>query len=104
MPTALELLPHQRAVIRTDGTVEPFEHRTRLEDITRAVHGFTHTVNLRDGRVMMCDDMGVAKGLPRNVLATQLYWSICRPGTSHPILGDVIVFPDADFGTDDDFA
>lgn len=55
------------------------------------------TVNLRDGRVMLVDDTGLVDGKPRNEAATTLYWSICRPGTTHPICGDVAVALDEDF-------
>ncbi len=40
---------------------------------------------------------------PVNAEATRLYWLNCRDGTTHQIVGDVIVVPDGDFA-DDDFA
>lgn len=54
------------------------------------------TVNLRDGRVMMVDDLGHSKGLPVNEKATELYHGICKPGTTHQIVGDVAIVVDAD--------
>lgn len=40
---------------------------------------------------MVVDDLGHAKGLPVNALATQAYWNACKPGTHHAIRGTVIV-------------
>jgi hypothetical protein len=37
---------------------------------------------------------------PVNALATALYHANCRPGTTHQIVGDVYVAPDADWGVD----
>ncbi|MGH7462669.1 MAG: hypothetical protein ACREMA_16800, partial [Longimicrobiales bacterium] len=58
------------------------------------------TVNLRDeGRhVMLLDDLGHHKQLPVNQKASELYWSVCRPGTTHTIRGDVVIVRDDDFG------
>jgi hypothetical protein len=47
--------------------------------------------------VMVLDDLGYQKELTTNVAATVLYLSICRPGTTHEILGDVVIIDDADF-------
>lgn len=56
------------------------------------------TVMLRDRKhVMVVDDNGLDKGLPVNKRATELYHEVCRPGTTHQIVGDVAVVPDADF-------
>lgn len=60
----------------------------------------TDTVNLRDGRVMLIDDLGHAKDLPLNHYATRLYWSVCRPGTSYVIRGAAAVAWDLDFAED----
>lgn len=57
-------------------------------------------VNLRDGRVMLIDDTGFNDGKPRNPAATELYWSVCKPGTTHPICGDVAIAVDEDFAQD----
>ena len=54
-------------------------------------------VNLRDGRVMLLDDVGHPKGLQFNAGATELYHSVCRPGTTHEIVGDVAIYLDRDF-------
>lgn len=54
-------------------------------------------VDLRDGRVMLIDDLGHQKQLHSNAEATKLYHSVCRPGTTHQIVGDVAVCWDEDF-------
>lgn len=59
------------------------------------------TVNLRDGRVMLVDDMGHPNGLPVNREATRLYHSVCHPGTTHEIRGDAVVAWDQDFASED---
>lgn len=61
-----------------------------------AADGFD-TVDLRDGRVMIVDDTGMVDGKPVNKEATELYWSVCRSGTTHPICGDVAIARDEDF-------
>ncbi len=55
------------------------------------------TVNLRDGRVMLVDDLGHQKGAALNPAATKLYHGVCRPGTTHQIRGAVAVALDRDF-------
>jgi hypothetical protein len=85
-------------VIRTTGTEEAFEGRLNIAAIESAINAHClDTVNLRDGRVMLVDDDGVEKDLPINLTATALYHSVCRPGTTHQIRGDVAVVHDADF-------
>ena len=98
-------------IIRTDGQQE---HVTgRFDDIAKLIGATTlDTVNLRDGRVMLVDDMGYETRTeerdgvthlvatkarkPFNDTATALYHAICRPGTTHRIVGDVAVIVDAD--------
>ena len=55
------------------------------------------TVDLRNGRLMLVDDVGHAKNLPDNPEATALYHNICKPGTTHRIRGDVVIGKDTDF-------
>lgn len=59
--------------------------------------GALDVVNLRDGRVMFVDDTGYNDGRPPNPEATKLYHSICRPGTTWQICGDVVVTLDRHF-------
>ena len=49
------------------------------------------TVTLHDGRLMLIDDDGFAKGLPVNEAATALYASRCRPDSAPVIVGDVVI-------------
>lgn len=57
---------------------------------------FQHS-KLADGRVMLVDDLGHSKGLPVNDAATELYHSVCRPGATWEIRGDVVIANDSDF-------
>lgn len=104
-------------VIRTDGSEE--EHVIISNDVFKKFDELINadcldTVNLRDGRVMLVDDHGweskmVDKGngvfemqtikarKPVNEKATALYHAICVPGTTHQIVGDVIIAWDKDF-------
>ncbi len=104
-------------ILKVDGTSATISTNktAAIKAIERAI-GATclDTVNLRDGRVMFVDDAGyeiepVQHGpgvlelkctkarKPVNQKATQLYWSICKPGTTHRIVGDVAIVNDADF-------
>jgi hypothetical protein len=46
---------------------------------------------------MLVDDNGYAKQLPFNAKATKLYHSVCHPGTTSPIVGDVVLVKEEDF-------
>jgi hypothetical protein len=71
-------------------------------------------VNLRNGKIMAVDDNGwecemvqlgpghfAMKPLwprkPINAEATKIYHTVCRPGTTHQIAGDVAICRDKDF-------
>lgn len=103
-------------LVKTDGTIEQREttQAIALDVIKRAIGADTiDTVNLRDGRVMIVDDNGYetrAEHTERGVSlvpvqplklfnpsATRLYWSVCKPGTHHRIVGDVAIANDVDF-------
>lgn len=85
-------------LIRVSGTEEAIVGRPSISGIEAAIGAdCLDTVNLRDGRVMLVDDNGMAKGLPVNEKATGLYHGVCRPGTTHQIRGDVAIVHDADF-------
>lgn len=97
-------------IIRTDGTEEKLELESPdLRELIGAVD--IEFVNLRDGTVMVVDEMGyetkaiihspghielrpVKARKPYNKKATALYWKICIPGTTHRIVGDVVIFRD----------
>ncbi len=85
-------------LIKTDGTERSLPV-TGMEPIRRLIGAEgLDTVNLRDGYVMIVDDVGCRKNLDINVSATALYHAVCRPGTTHKIRGDVVIALDADFG------
>jgi len=82
-------------IIRVDGSEEHVI--ARFGQIDRLIHADgLDTVNLRDGRVMVVDDLGHPNGKPVNRKATALYHGICRPGTTHQIVGDVAIVVDAE--------
>lgn len=94
----------QRMILRADGTTEPLAAPAGLDAFNRATdEAIPFTVHLLDGWVMLGDDNGIAKGLPVNEAATAIYHSICKPGTTRKVHGDVLVTVEADFGGDDDF-
>jgi hypothetical protein len=81
-------------ILRVDGS----EHSGEMtrEEMRKAIgadslDGF----DLRDGRYVYVDDLGHAKRLPVNAKATALYHSICRPGTTWQIFGDVAIVRDS---------
>ena len=85
-------------IIRTGGAQEIKVERASIAAIEQLIGAdCLDTVNLRDGRVLLVDDNGIAKGLPVNKTATELYHGVCRPGTTHEIRGDVAVVHDNDF-------
>src|SRR6266446_4541565 len=97
-------------IIRTDGTEETHSipgfrsnydgHRAALVRLLK--FDKFDIVNLRDGRCMYVDDEGyktetvthpglisivpVQAKKPYNRKATELYWAICKPGTTHQIV------------------
>jgi hypothetical protein len=82
-------------IIRVDGSEDRVQApRTQIAELIGAdtLDGFS----LRDGRYVYVDDEGHFKDLPSNAKATELYWSICRPGTTHVICGDVAIVREHD--------
>lgn len=56
-----------------------------------------HVILSKKGRrstIMFVDDNGLQKDLPVNPKATKLYHAVCVPGTTHQIVGDVVVIED----------
>ena len=105
-------------VLRVNGTSE--EHEVDVGDffqwcaLDEAIDAaVTDSINLRDGRVMIVDDLGyeteqivhethienraMEARKPVNRAATLLYWSVCKPGTTHQIVGDVAIVLDSEF-------
>jgi hypothetical protein len=93
-----------RRLIRANGTTQELTGPHAMSDLHLLLGADAlDTVVLRHlgepRQVMLLDDLGHNKGLPVNVEATKLYHANCRPGTTHQILGDVVVVPDDDFAT-----
>lgn len=84
-------------VIRADGREERINVRFGEIETLIGARG-VDSVNLRDGRVMLVDDLGhvIEPRRPVNHKATALYHGVCRPGTTHQIVGDVAIVVDAD--------
>jgi hypothetical protein len=87
-----------RRVIRANGLVEPLAGPVTLLRARELINAETlDTVKLHGGLVMLVDDTGHERRLPLNREATGLYWATCKPGTTHFIVGDIVIVPDADF-------
>lgn len=107
-----------RQIIRTDGTTEDLPAAKPMKELLQAIGAQTiDTVRMRHMgypvHVMLVDDNGydahaVTDGdtttlvptrarKPVNVEATRLYHLNCVPGTTHQIVGDVVIVPDEDF-------
>lgn len=57
----------------------------------------SEAVERREDNTTVIELRPVRPRLPVNEQATALYWANCRPGTTHQIVGDVIVCPDEDY-------
>jgi hypothetical protein len=114
--------PRARRIIRADGSVELLPKRLPLRALATLIRAEAlDTVRLHHlGHplmVMLVNDAGyevdertITRGrqtvthlvpkravLPVNQFATVLYLANCVPGTTHQIVGDVVVAPDEDF-------
>ena len=63
--------------------------QTSLEELQKIVGGFAEVVNLADGRQLVCNEGGQAKGLPLNIEASSVMQKVGP--WAHPILGDCAV-------------
>jgi hypothetical protein len=108
-----------RKLIRTDGTSQDLPAAVTMKEVHELIGADgLDTVSLHHLgtplHVMMVDDRGYefeviehagnhfehrpTRALkPVNVEATRLYLLNCKPGTTHQIVGDVVVLPDEDF-------
>lgn len=108
-----------RKIIRTDGTETPLDQPVGIAQIEQLIGAScVSTVLLADRQhVMALDDNGyetepverqedgvtvielrcVRARKPVNAEATRLYREVCVPGTTHQIVGDVVIVPDSDF-------
>ena len=114
-----------RLLLRCDGTSQFFDYPLSGAEICRLIGAErTDTVNLYHLgdplHVMVVDDAGYETEVvehptkqpgevarfefrcvrplkPINVEATRLYLLNCAPGTTHQIVGDVVIVPDSDY-------
>lgn len=88
-----------RKIIYPSGTERELSIPLTIHEIHALIGAdICDTVNLRNGDVMLVDDLGHKKNLMINEKATAIYHKLCIPGTTHKILGTVVIVPDADFG------
>lgn len=107
-----------RRLIKTDGTAIDMPQPLTIDQACKLIDADTlDSVVLKHLgeplHVMLVDDVGyesraitdgnatllvpVKARKPANRAATALYHANCQPGTTHRIVGDVYVCPDADF-------
>jgi hypothetical protein len=93
-----------RCIIRATGEIVPLPHPISIDEVRRKINArFLDRVRLHPHHyTMYVDDNGHQLQLEPNVLATILYWERCVPGTTHLIVGDVVILPDSDFPEEDD--
>lgn len=85
-------------ILRTNGTEETRDERPTHHAICEAIHCDTlHPVNLGHS-TMYVDDTSALTGKEVNEKATKLYHSVCKPGTTWQIRGDVVVTRNEYFG------
>ena len=87
-------------VIRVNGTIEVMIGKPTLHEVSKAIGCETiDSVKLdeKSRTIMLVDDVGMIDGKPVNPKATELYHSVCRPGTVFAIHGDVAIVNDKDF-------
>ena len=110
--------PIVRLLIRCDGTTEKLPGPVSIDEICKLIGAATlDTVNQHHMgqplHVMCVDDNGYATRAepieggtflravralkPVNAEATRLYHLNCLPGTTHQIVGDVVIVPDEDY-------
>lgn len=108
----------KRQLIKTDGTIVDLPQRLSMSEIAKLIGADTlDTVILHHMghplHVMCVNDKGYETQvvesaacvelrpmralLPLNQEATRLFLANCRSGTTHQIVGDVVVVPDSDF-------
>lgn len=83
------------------GETTPAAHKVRPHMSFRFINqalgsSVTDSINLRDGRLMLVDDMGLRKELPENPAALAIVREV-YPTYPYPVVGDVAIVWDEDF-------
>lgn len=80
-------------IIKTTGEVIETQPKNgtdfELDELQAAVGGYIEVINLRDGRLIVCDEEGKCKGKERNHKATDIFHSVF--GNNDFMVGDVLV-------------
>ena len=88
-------------IIRVDGTELLVKEKPTLRAVQKAIGAESVDTVCLDKRtrtqIMIVDDTGMIDGKAVNPKASELYHSICKPGTVFSIHGDVAICNDLDF-------
>lgn len=96
----IDIKPGEYKLIYADGREELCEAKPFIGNIQRQIGAScldSVMLSANPTIVMLVDDTGYIDRKPVNQKATSLYHSVCRPGTVHPICGDVAIVRDEDF-------
>lgn len=81
--------------VDTNGKQEFKPEKPTLEQMQQWVGGYIERTTCQwQGKLcdMVVNEEGHLKRLPLNAVATKAYWGACRPGTTHTIVGNAIIF------------
>lgn len=87
-------------ILRVDGSEEIIARKPSMRALAKEIGAEsidTVTLDRHNQTIMIVDDTGMIDGKPVNPKATELYHSICKPGTVWAIHGDVALVNDEDF-------
>ena len=80
-------------IIKTNGQIIETKPKNgtdfQLDELQAIVGGYIEVVNMRDGRLIVCDEEGKLKGKERNHKATDILHSVFN--TTDFMVGDVLV-------------
>ena len=80
-------------IIKTTGEVIETQPKNgtdfQFDELQAIVGGYIEVVNMRDGRLIVCDEEGKLKGKERNHKATDIFHSVFN--TNDFMVGDVLV-------------
>lgn len=85
---------NQDLIIKSNGEtipVEPFDGNVyTLRELQHIVGGFVEIIQLKNGTIMVLNELGKIDGLPYNKVATEMYRDNYR-GSYDYIVGDVLI-------------